>query len=215
LVRSETEEAQRTFVPFAEGRAVVVRAGQTLRVSQARGGGQAGDLNVWNINDPREHFWGSRTALYHGLHVTTGDQLHSTWPGERPMMTVVADSIGGRRSEHGALQHDVVMGRCSQRYRGVRYGPESETPGCQEILAAAIEPFGLGPEHVHDAFNVFAATAVNDEDRFFFDVCDARDGDFVDLRAEIDCLVALSACPGAACTAEGASGLELEIVEPG
>jgi uncharacterized protein YcgI (DUF1989 family) len=200
-----------TLVPFAEGRAVVVRAGQTLRVRQPGGGGQAGDVNVWNLHDPREHFWGSRTALYHGLHVSTGDQLHSTWPGERPIMSVVEDSIGRRLSGRGALQHDVVMGRCSQKYRGVRYGTENETPGCQELLAAAIEPFGLGPEHVHDAFNVFAATAVDREDRFFFDVSDAAAGDFIDLRAEIDCLVAISACPGAACTAAGALGLECEL----
>jgi uncharacterized protein YcgI (DUF1989 family) len=201
-----------TFIRNGEGGAIVVRAGQVLRVRQPEGaGGQVGDFNAWNLDDPREHFWGSRTALYHGTHVTTGHQLHSTWPGERPMMTILADSVGGRRSERGALQHDVVMGRCSQSYRRWRYDDPAATAGCQEILAATIEPFGLGPEHVHDALNLFMATAVGPDDRFFFDASDAQEGEFVDIRAEIDCLVAISACPGA-CTGPGASGLECVIL---
>jgi uncharacterized protein YcgI (DUF1989 family) len=107
------------------------------------------------------------------------------------------------------LQHDVVMGRCSQKLREWRY--QQATPGCQEILAAAIEPFGLGPEHVHDPLNLFMATALGEDERFFFDASDAREGEFVDLRAEIDCLVAISACPGA-CTSDSAVGLECEIL---
>jgi uncharacterized protein YcgI (DUF1989 family) len=126
------------------------------------------------------------------------------------MMTLVEDTIARRRSKRGALQHDVVMGRCSQQYRAHRYGKSQETPGCQEILAAAIEAFDLGPEHVHDALNLFMATGLDSEDRFFFDVSDANEGQFVELKADIDCLVAISACPGA-CTDPHALGLEWEI----
>jgi uncharacterized protein YcgI (DUF1989 family) len=210
MVAGASGDSTAPLIPFAEARALVVEAGQTLRVRQPKGGGQVGDFNAWNLHDPREHFWGSRTALYHGAHVTTGDQLHSTWPGERPMMTVVHDTIARRRSKRGALQHDVVMGRCSQKYRAHRYGKHQETPGCQEILAAAIEPFDLGPEHVHDALNLFMATGLDSDDRFFFDVSDADEGEVVELKADIDCLVAISACPGG-CTAPHALGLEWEI----
>lgn len=211
MATQDTNQMQETFIPFAEGRAFVVEAGKTLRVRQPQGGGgQVGDMNIWNRDDPREHFWGSRTALFGSAHVSTGDELWSTWPGERPIMTIVGDSIERRRSERGGLQHDVVMGRCSQKLREWRY--KKATPGCQEILAAAIEPFGLGPEHVHDALNLFMATALGEDDRFFFDTSDAAGGDYIDLRAEIDCLVAISCCPGA-CTAPGSTGLEWEILD--
>src|SRR6185369_18100153 len=100
--------------------------------------GQVGDVNLWNLHDFREAFYGARTAGYHGMHVTAGDQLWSTPPGERPMVTLIADTVGRRRSPRGALQHDVLLGRCSRKIRLWRYG--SDTPGCQEILAAAIEP---------------------------------------------------------------------------
>jgi hypothetical protein len=206
-----------TAIPCAEARAFVVSAGQILRVQQPQGavGVQEGDLNIWNLDDPRERFWGSRTALYHGAHVSVGDQLHSTWPGERALMTIIEDTVGGRRSARGALHHDVVLGRCSQRYRARRYGPEKDTPGCQELIADAIAPFQLGPEHVHDAFNVFAAIGIDADDKFFLDASEAHAGDFVDLRAEIDCLVAIACCPGSALRTPDVRGLEFEVHDEG
>jgi uncharacterized protein YcgI (DUF1989 family) len=191
-----------------EGGAFEVRAGQVLRIGQGPGGGQVGDLDAWNLHDRREAFHGARTAGYHGMHVTTGDQLWSTPPGERPMFTILEDTVARRRSPRGALQHDVLLGRCSRRVRLWRYG--SDTPGCQEILVAAIEPFGLGPEHVHDAFNVFMYTGIDENDRTFFDPSDALEDDHVDLRAELDCLVAISACPGRS-SGPAATGLVCEI----
>ena len=191
-----------------DGRAFPVGIGQILRIAQATGGGQVGDVNAWNREDPREQFYGARTAGYHGMHVTTGDQLWSTWPGERPMFTILHDTVAGRRSPRGALQHDVLLGRCSRKVRLWRYG--SDTPGCQEILAAAIEPFGLGPDKVHDAFNAFMYTGIDADDRTFFDPSDALESDFIELRAEIDCLVAISACPGRS-SAPQATGLICEI----
>jgi uncharacterized protein YcgI (DUF1989 family) len=121
---------------------------------------------------------------------------------------VVEDSVGRRRSKRGALQHDILGGRCSRRYREKRYG--QATPGCQEILAAAIAPFDLGPENVHDAFNLFMVTGIDEDDRFFLEIADAREGECVALRAEVDCLVAVSSCPGG-CTAPDANGLVCAI----
>jgi uncharacterized protein len=192
-----------------EGLAFSVLAGEVLRIGQRAGGGQVGDVNAWNLHDPREAFYGARTAGYHGMHVTKGDQLWSTPPGERPMFTIVEDTVARRRSPRGALQHDVLLGRCSRKIRLWRYG--SDTPGCQEILAAAIEPFRLGPQDVHNAFNAFMYTGIDAQDHTFFDPSDALETDYLELRAEIDCLVAISACPGAS-SAERATGLRCEVL---
>jgi uncharacterized protein YcgI (DUF1989 family) len=163
---------------------------------------------VWSSADPRERFWASRTVLYHGAHVTAGASLHSTWPGERPLLTIVEDSIRLRRSPRGGTQHDITLGRCSQAYREKRYGVA--TPGCQELLADAIAPFGLAPSDVHDALNLFMITGIDADDRPFFEVADADEADYVLFEAQIDCLVAISACPGA-CTAPDAVGLVCEL----
>ena len=64
-----------------------------------------------------------------------------------------------------------------------------------KFLAYAISEFGLGPEHVHDPFNIFMTTGVNTEGRPFYLPSDSKKGDFVELVAEINCIVAISACP--------------------
>jgi hypothetical protein len=206
---ADTVATEELFIPFGEARAFVVKAGEVLRVAQPAGGGQPGDLNVWSLADPREHFWGSHTALYHGAHITEGCELISTWPGERAIMTMIRDTVGPRPSDRASTRHDVMMGRCSQKYRAVRYG--EATPGCQELLAAAIEPHGLTPDLVHDALNLFMATGFDSEDQVIIAVSDAKEGELVELRAEIDCLVAISSCPGG-CTAPGALGLQCTIL---
>ena len=67
---------------------------------------------------------------------------------------------------------------------------------CNDNLAEAIAEFGLGPEHVHDPLNIFMTTGLNDLGKPFYLPSDAKKGDYVELFAEIDCLVAVSACPG-------------------
>jgi uncharacterized protein YcgI (DUF1989 family) len=84
---------------------------------------------------------------------------------------------------------------------------------CNDNLAEAIGEFGIAPEHVHDPFNIFMTTGINDTGKPFYLPCDAKQGDHVELVAEIDCLVAVSACPG------GSSGpqsrpLGIEIFSP-
>jgi uncharacterized protein YcgI (DUF1989 family) len=49
---------------------------------------------------------------------------------------------------------------------------------------------------VHDPFNVFMNTGLDENDQLFFVDPDARPGDYVELRAELNCLIAISTCPG-------------------
>jgi hypothetical protein len=124
------------------------------------------------------------------------------------MFTIVEDTVARRATPRGALPHDVLLEPCNRQFRISQYG--LDTPGCEEILAAAIEPLGLGPEHVHSTFNAFMYTGFDAKDGPFFDPSEALETDVVDLRAEMDCLVAISACPGRS-SAAASTGLVCEI----
>src|SRR5439155_3788318 len=64
-----------TFVvPRRSGRAWPVRAGQIFRLT-AVDGPQVADLNVWNLANPRERFWASRTRQLHQAYGTTFDRF--------------------------------------------------------------------------------------------------------------------------------------------
>ena len=60
----------------------------------------------------------------------------------------------------------------------------------------AIESYGLTAHNVHDAFNIFMKTGIGKDDRLFEEPAESQAGDYLELRAEKDCLVAVSSCPG-------------------
>jgi uncharacterized protein YcgI (DUF1989 family) len=197
------------FIEQGQGIALPVLAGQYVRVVTPNGT-QVADFDVFNLHQPRETMSSSRTRAAWGTHITTGHTILSTPPAERVIMTITADTVQQRPSERGAVSHDVLYGRCSRQLHELRGQPKPR--GCQEILADAIAEFGLGPEDVHDPFNIFMKTGLGPDGRLFYEDPDTQAGDYVELRAEIDCLVAISACPGRSSGPVG-HGLGIQVYE--
>jgi uncharacterized protein YcgI (DUF1989 family) len=181
------------IVPPRSGRAFEVQRGQVLRIRLPEGP-QIVDLNAFNLDNLREAFSSSVTRQFQSVHPTTGHRLLSVPPWESVMLVVTQDTIRHEPNDRGTVSHDLLFGRCTQQYRTRRYG--SDTPGCQENLAAAIAEVGLNEVDVHDPFNVFMKTGIDPQGHLIFEVPDAIAGDFIDLRAEMNCLVAISTCPG-------------------
>ena len=150
---------------------------------------------VFNADDRAEKFWSGRTRVIHGGHLQVGDHLWSVPPRVRPMLTLVADTLEHPPHPFGARSHDLLYCRCDSRMYEIVYH-RTGARNCNDNLAEAIAEFGIGSEHVHDPFNIFMTTGLNDEGKPFYLPCDAKMGDYVELLAEIHCLIAISACPG-------------------
>jgi uncharacterized protein len=182
-------------VPVRTGHAFEVQAGQIVRFSTLDGP-QVVDLNLWAQSDPREHFWASRTRQFYGTHVTTGHRLWSNLPFLRPMVTFIADTIGYGRDGDDAGCHDLLGTRCDPYVNQMLSGAAYDFH-CHSNLTRAIAEFGLTEFDVHDVINLFQVTGLMPDDkRYFMKTCPARPGDFVELLAEIDLLMAISLCPG-------------------
>ncbi len=111
------------------------------------------------------------------------------------MFTITADTVKSKPSPLGGKSHDLLWARCSSQLWVVRDALEN-APNCQDNLTRAIEPFGLSVYNVHDAFNIFMKTGLDSQDRLFQEDPESEADDYLELRAEMDCLVAVSACPG-------------------
>ncbi len=211
IARREVElvRLERFEIAAREGLGFVVETGRVLRIACADGP-QVADCSVFNANDPRERFWSARTRVIHGGHLTIGHQLWSTPPWTRPMMTIIADTLAHGDHAHGARSHDLLFCRCDARHYEIVHG-RAGMANCQDNLARAIAPFGLRPEDVHDPFNIFMTTGLNPDGRPFYLPSDAAAGDYLELIAEIDCLVAISACPGGSSGSESRA-LAIEIL---
>jgi hypothetical protein len=94
-------------LPIRSGRAWVVPQGHVCRLTTIEGP-QVGDLNIWNLHNPRERFWAARTRQLHRSHVTVFDRLWSNLPFLRPLVTITGDSLSDYGvDEHGGRVHDV------------------------------------------------------------------------------------------------------------
>lgn len=195
-------------IPYGTAKAFEVDARQVMRLTQLDGGGQVADVLPFSRENPGERLWASKTFRDFGLHPTVGARLMSTGPWERVMMTITADTLTREPTSRGTYFHDVV-GCCSRKTLIERYGPDYSRPGCFEGLATAVEPHGIPAYLIHDCFNAFMRTAFTPEN-WFLEPSDAREGDYIELRAEMDLLMAISACPGGS-TRQGARGLRVQL----
>jgi uncharacterized protein YcgI (DUF1989 family) len=182
-------------IPIRTGRAWKVPAGHGFRIVTIEGP-QVGDLNIWNLHNPRERLWASRTRQLQAAHVTTFDRLWSTLPYLRPIATITSDSLATYGiDEFGGRIHDLLGTRCDPYVNRMLTGDDFDFC-CHSNLVRAVAPHGLTELDVHDVLNVFQCTGLNRQDKYFMRASPARKGDHIEFFAEIDLLCALSTCPG-------------------
>jgi uncharacterized protein YcgI (DUF1989 family) len=181
-------------VPKRSGKAWPLRAGQICRIISVEGP-QVGDLNLWNLHNPREHFWAARTKQLHSAHMKVFDRFWSCLPYLRPIATVTGDSINYGIDEDGAGCHDLLGTRCDPYVHKILTGEELDVC-CHSNLIRAIIPYRLHENDVHDVLNIFMVTGLTrDTHQYFIKPCPAKKKDYFEFFAEIDLLCAISTCP--------------------
>jgi len=186
---------QSFILPIRSGRAWTVPKGYLCRITPPEGP-QVGDLNIWNLHNPRERFWASRTRQLHASHVTEFDRLWSCLPYLRPLVTITRDSLASYGiDEAGGRVHDLLGTRCDPYVNQMLSG-EGLDYHCHSNLTRAVLPWGLTKFDVHDVLNVFQVTGLNNNGEYFMQPCPAKAGDYFEFFAEIDVLCALSTFPG-------------------
>lgn len=178
------------LVPECSGKAFRVTEGQTLRVIQEEGG-QVASLLVLNAHDYREQgmarFSGNLSEMLKtGNHYRLGT-VFSKVPYERPMLTVTVDTVG----------HHFLGPHCTRRMMELWGVPGHRS--CTDNYHDALAEFGLALDDVYSpaSINLFANPHIESigDGRLTMSPPIAKKGDHVDFLAEMDILVALSACP--------------------
>jgi uncharacterized protein YcgI (DUF1989 family) len=102
--------------------------------------------------------------------------------------------------------HDTLLAACD-RYRYALLGCPDYHDNCTDNLAAALAELGLAVPETPSPWNLFMNIPVHADGSVTFEPPVSQPGDSVLLRAEMDCIVAFSACPqdmvpinGVACT---------------
>jgi uncharacterized protein YcgI (DUF1989 family) len=165
------------------GAAFEVAAGQRLTVIDPQGG-QVADLLAYSADDVREVISNGRTFDYEEtIALTTGHRLWSN--RSNPMLAIVSDTVG---------RHDFLLTPCSEATFRHFYADKPVHRGCFGNLAEALAPWGVEPDAIPTAFNVFMNVPVDREGTLRVDPPTSKAGDSIVLEALIDCVIGLTAC---------------------
>ena len=171
-------------IPARKGKAAILRQGQSIRVINTHGT-QVVDAWAFSLKDPREFMSmeHSRTGTLK-LIPAVGDKMLTN--RRRPILTIAADTSPGI--------HDTVLAACD-RYRYEQLGCKEYHDNCTDNLAAGLAELGMTPPETPSPFNLFMNIPWTKAGKLDFEPTVSKPGDAITLRAEMDCVVAFSACP--------------------
>lgn len=163
----------------------VVRAGQHLRITDLAGN-QAVDFLAYAADDPVERYDAQATiTAQRSLFLRTGSVLRTN--EGRALMTVVDSTCA---------YHDTIGGACSPESNTLRYGHHTRHQhACVDNFLAALAPWGLGKRDIVSNVNWFMNVPVMEDGTLGIVDGISAPGLYVELRAEMDTLVAISNCP--------------------
>ena len=171
-------------IPARKGKAAHLRKGQIVKVINTKGQ-QVVDTWAFNAADLKEFMSmeHSRVSIG-GIIPKVGSVLVTN--KRRPILTVVEDNSGGI--------HDTLLAACD-RYRYENLGCKEYHDNCTDNLAAGLAALGLAPPETPSPLNLFMNIPVLGGNAIDYLPPVSTPGSHVALRAEMDCIVAFSACP--------------------
>ena len=171
-------------IPARRGKAAFLGQDRSVRVINTHGQ-QVIDTWAFSRHDltefmSMEH---SRTALAR-IMPQVGQSMVTN--RRRPILTLVEDTSGGI--------HDTLLAACDP-YRYELLGSEDYHDNCTDNLAAALAELELTPPETPSPWNLFMNIPVGGDGSVSFEPPVSGPGDYLILRAEIDCVIVFSACP--------------------
>ena len=166
------------------GTAFPLDQGQVLEVTDIDGC-QVADLVAFSAKNAREVISNGRTFDYEEtLKLTTGNVLWSN--RSNPMLDIIHDDVGC---------HDFLLTPCSEATFRHFYPEHPVHRGCFGNLAAALAPFGVEPDMIPTAFNVFMNVPFDGESgRLRVEPPVSQPGQSIRLEARMDLVIGLTAC---------------------
>jgi uncharacterized protein YcgI (DUF1989 family) len=166
------------------GAAFHVAAGKAIRIVNTYGT-QVVDTWALSTVDPRERMSMEHTrAALRKITPQVGDALYSN--KRRVIATLVEDTSPG--------VHDTLIAACDQ-VRYAQLGHQGHHGNCQENYFSALSEVDVEVAPVPCPLNLFMNIPVGADGTVRFDPPVSEPGQYVTIRAEIDLIVVLSACP--------------------
>jgi hypothetical protein len=140
---------------------------------------------IWNAADPSERYNPADTVKVQWTARLTRRKVLLSDMG-RVLASLTADTCG---------MHDSIAGGSTPESNIRKYGAEARLRNTRENFILAAGKHGLGPRDVGPCTTFFAPVVTDGAGRLVWRDGVLNAGDYVDLRTEMDVIVALSNCP--------------------
>lgn len=101
------------------------------------------------------------------------------------MWTIVSDAVG---------KHCFLFAPCDQNMFEITYGVSEPHPNCFDNLSGSLAQYGILSAQIFVPFNIFMNARIIENGEIEIQSPLSNPGDFIDLRAEMDLIVGISAC---------------------
>ena len=183
------------LVPAGGSATQRLSAGQLIKVINTSGT-QVIDTWAFVLADTREFMSMEHTRVeIERVSPRAGDRLYTN--RRRPILTMTADTSPG--------VHDTTLAACDV-YRYERLGAQGYHRNCTDNLAAAMQAADLRLVSTPCPLNLWENARVQPDGGQVIAPPVAAPGDYVVLRAELDLIVVLSACPQDMALTNGENG---------
>ena len=147
-------------------------------------GGQVCDFFAFNEHNIKEQLSPAHTrSVLRKAFLDVGDRLYSVL--RNPMFELIEDTVG---------VNDFCIPQCDpQRY--LQDFGVAQHRNCRDNLAHVMANYNIPYEYLPEPFNFFQCTPIEAGPRFAAGSSPAKAGDKVSLRALMDTVIAVSACP--------------------
>ena len=170
-------------IPKQTGAAFTLTKGQKLKVIDPEGK-QVSDMVLFNKEDVREKLSSGKTLDFEENILITKDNY--LWSNRSNRMMRIVEDTNGR--------NDFLLAPCSPETFKIMYGHEGYHPSCFENLYTNLEPFGIAPDEVPTAFNIFMNVQFQPNGKLSVEPPLSRAGDYVLFEAQMDLILGLTAC---------------------
>jgi uncharacterized protein len=171
-------------IPARRAVSVSASAGQRVKIINTYGQ-QVIDTWAFNAADPREFMSMEHSrARLQKVTPRVGDELYTN--RRRAILSLIEDTTDG--------VHDTLIAACD-RYRYQLLGAVDYHDNCTDNLAAVFKTLGWKGLGTPAPLNLFMNVSVDPIGNLKFKAPVSRPGQYVSLKAEMDVVIVLSACP--------------------
>lgn len=170
---------------------MIMKRGTILRLIDVEGGANVGMLFYNPVNLLERYNAPDTLKCQHTFKLTKGHCLYSDMG--RIFCSIIEDTSGWHDTVCGNTHRQLVTQKWGEK-RYQQYRNDWQQNGYDAFLVE-VAKYGLGKKDLAANLNLFSKVGVDAQGELAFDATHARAGAVVELRFEMDTLVALHTCP--------------------